>query len=297
MILILGYGFLGKSFSDFLKKRKVKHLVASKNVANKEEDTIKFINFDLNEIEPKSHIFDDIEVVIHLIHSTVPYTSTIKPTNEVISDISNNIKLFSILGNKGVRKIIYISSGGAIYGMPTYPLVKETDPCNPISPYGISKLTIENFLIFFSKKNSFKYIILRPSNVYGREYNFNKNQGIVNNILCSLVGSKKLTIWGKGDEKKDYLYIDDFCEALYTVVKDSKIKNQIFNLASGETLSVNEIIVAFEKYTGNKFLIENESPKQFDVQSIALDNSKFKNTYNWIPKCRLNSSIPQILND
>lgn len=292
MIFILGYGFLGKSISDFLALKKMPHFVASRKKYNSTSEYVHFIDLDLSIL---SDILNESSIIIHTIHPSVPFTSLEKSDDEIKDFEIKNEKLLNLFGIKQVKKVIYISSGGAIYGNPIYLPVKENHPCTPLSPYGKSKLTIESQLKLCSEKYNLNYIIIRPSNVYGKEINVQKKQGLINYMLCSLMLGSHLHIWGDGNGKKDYLYVEDFNNAILKVVMNNNISNQTFNLSSGEVLSVNQILEVFKSKITKEISVIYENQKSFDVLNIEIDSSEFRNTFDWKPEYKIEQAIDIIL--
>lgn len=236
---------------------------------------------------------NNIEFVIHLLSSTVPSSST-NVKFDVMSNLLPTLNLLNIMKSYNVKDIIYISSGGAIYGNDNIKH-SEDDPEYPISSYGIVKLTIEKYLLLYSKLYNFKTLILRLSNPYGR-FHYNNTQGICNVALRKALTREKIQIWGDGNGKKDYIFVDDFCKILFNLLKYG-INTDVLNVGSGNLLSINEIIENVETHVPNlkKEYIEQSAN---DVVNFELDLTKLHNllpnikftpfssgiefTYNWV---------------
>ena len=154
-------------------------------------------------------------------HTTVPANSMDDNIYDVESNVLPFIKLMTYCQNKEIENFIYISSGGAIYGNPISSLpIDEQHSTNPISSYGITKLTCEKYLLM--NKDFFRgnCVILRPSNIFGFGQKIVKPQGLIGHVQHSITNNKLLEIWGDGNNKKDYLYIDDFVEGVLNVVSN-----------------------------------------------------------------------------
>ena len=296
MILIIGYGFLGSAIFAHLSKKGYPVKIFSRNLPPELLDN-NFIG-KIEEIEKHEYIFNDVSIIIHAVHTTIPYTSDLDPVGDVESNVIPFIKLLNICQKKNITKFIYLSSGGAVYGHPTNskPL-DEKSQTNPESPYGISKLVNEKYLMLYDKAFSDGFVILRASNIFGTGQDISVPQGIVGHLIQSSKTNNILTIWGDGESRKDYLYLGDFLDGIVKVIEDKNKRNCIYNIASGKTSSVNELIHIVEKIAGKKITCNYSSFKKFDVPSIALDNSLFCKTFSWKPTTLIEEGIKHIYND
>ena len=213
------------------------------------------------------------DYVFHFISSTVPATS-----DNIVFDIESNviptIHLLNIMRKYNTTNIVYLSSGGAIYGeSQEKKALKETDNLLPLSSYGIVKSTIEKYLFLFHKLHGINPLVLRLSNPYG-PYHSSMKQGIVNVAIKKAINQESITIWGDGESKKDYIYVRDFCVILFTLI-DRQISNETFNIASGSILSLNQILSKIKNQYPN-FQWENKSANRNDVQHFELDITKLR---------------------
>jgi UDP-glucose 4-epimerase len=290
MVLLLGYGFLGQAIYKSLKEEGLKVRVLSRNFPFSNED---FINSDFNSISNIEHAFKEVKTVIHCFHSTVPFTSI---NNEIFDVQTNLIPFISILNlckKYEIENFIYISSGGAVYGNPLNAIpVEENFPTNPISSYGITKLSCEKYLLM--SKDFFKgnCVVLRPSNIYGPGQNTNKPQGIIGHLIKSAREKTKIEIWGDGNGKKDYLHIDDFTEGLIKVINNNfKLNTNIYNISSEISYSINDLIKLVEKRFHYKLNIIRKKENLYDVKNILLSNKLFSKTFDWKSKIKLENYI------
>jgi UDP-glucose 4-epimerase len=291
MILLLGYGFIGKVVYRTLKDKGLNVKVISRTVPPNHPD---FISTDITSIKSFSKAFKDVETVIHCLHTTAPFSSM----NDEVFDIQSNlipfISILDLCKANNVQNYIYISSGGAVYGQPENLLVNETCSTNPLSSYGITKLSCEKYLLI--NKDAFKgnVIILRPSNLYGHGQDIRKPQGIVGHAINACENNITINIWGDGIGVKDYLHISDFVKALVAAIDyKEKSKNIVFNVSSGELLSVNQIIEKIELKFKKNINKKHNPPLPFDVQNIALDSNLFRQTFHWQPEYKFNLFLQQ----
>ena len=226
----------------------------------------------------QNHKFD---LVIHSLSTTVPSTS-----NNIRFDIESNliptIELLNLLVEFSVLDIIFISSGGAIYGDSAYKIKhKETDNTYPMSSYGVVKLAIEKYLFQYTSLYHLRPLILRLSNPYGR-YHYSTKQGICNVALRSALQGDTFNVWGTGEAKKDYIFIDDFCDILFRLYANS-IHNRVLNVGSGCVLSINQILDEIKSLVPT-FCWSYKEASKFDISHFELDTlelNKIIGNYNF----------------
>lgn len=289
-ILILGgSGFIGSNLTELLVNSCEKIIIFDQKNANynnlnsiANSSKIKIIKGNFNDSTIIEKIFDEneIDIVIHLICSIVPGT----PLNLVIDkmelNLNSTMKLLNIMQRKNVNKLVFFSTGGAIYGLNDQNINNENNPTNPINYYGWLKLTIEKYIQMCHNIYGLNYLILRPSNAYGKNQNIYGNQGIIAVTLGNLIQNKKIIIWGNGKIIRDYIYIDDLCKALFFLIKKNKWNN-VYNIGSGKGTSVNEILEIIKKITGINFHINYTQSRKIDIATNILDTSKLKRDINW----------------
>jgi len=283
MILFLGKGFIANAFSATLNNEQIGHRIVSKDIEDAPPARIKADICSLNE-----SLLEGIDTVVYFAYSSVPYSSMQNILHDAEQNILTAIRLFEILAKKKIR-VIYISSGGSVYGNQTDLTSEESLP-SPVSAYGLSKYTIENYLRLFHHNYQLPYDILRLSNVYGIGQKNNRPQGIICALASAFIEKKKFEIWGDGTAKKDYLYIDDVVDALAKVAA-SPASNDTFNVSFGRSTSILEIISLFEKIFGYTIEIATGPQFDFDVQNVFLDNRKFAAAYGWSPKTDIKQGI------
>lgn len=208
-----------------------------------------------------------------------------------------NVKLMDVVSKLNLKRFIFLSSGGSVYGIgPASGSINEENPTNPISAYGVAKLSVEKYLQLYGYHHGLNYLIIRPSNVYGFIRNLKKPQGVINHVLDCVLNEKTFKLWGSPENRKDYLYVDDLAEAISLVLKrEDKLPATIYNLAYGETHSIGEIIAIAEQITGKKMAIEPVPGAKFDVNSIEVDGTLFRHDFNWKPRTNIKEGIEGII--
>jgi UDP-glucose 4-epimerase len=231
-----------------------------------------------------------IDMVFHLISTTLPKTSNDDPAFDVQSNVIETIFLLEQCVAKKIRKVIYISSGGAIYGKPSSLPISETCPTEPECSYGITKLIVEKYLALFNHLYGLDYVVLRPSNPYGSRQKPDGIQGAISVFLGRVAQGKSLEIWGDGRVVRDYIFVDDLIDGIYRGAFHNA-PSRIFNLGSGIGHSINEIIDVIRKVTGRQIDVVYKAKRSFDVPSIYLDIYRAKQELLWGPSVSLIAGI------
>lgn len=213
-----------------------------------------------------------IDVVLHFLSNTVPATS-MNSQYDVETNLIPTLKLLGIMDRHGVKDIVYLSSGGAIYGDYLRKVHNEEDAVYPKSSYGVVKLAIEKYLLSYAELYGFNTLILRLSNPFGR-FHFNKKQGIVNIAIRKALANEVLQIWGDGNGVKDYIFIEDVCDIIMRLIAGG-VHTEVYNVASGYAMSVNNIVASIRKEIPS-FACEYTSAHGLDVQSFELDITKLR---------------------
>jgi UDP-glucose 4-epimerase len=232
----------------------------------------------------------DIDLVFHLISTTLPKTSNEDPAFDVHSNVVESIFLLEKCVSCRVKKIVFISSGGTIYGEPITVPVKEDAPKNPVCSYGITKLSIEKYLFLFNHLYGLNCAIVRPSNPYGPRQNPEHIQGAISVFLGKIKNGEPIEIWGDGEVIRDYIYIDDLVDGIYRAGL-LKAPYGIFNIGSGAGYSLNEILKIIYKIVGCEKKIIYQKKRSLDVPKIWLDISGAREVLYWEPVTKLDDGI------
>jgi len=256
-------------------------------------DQVRFIQGDLRDANllRKIMIDDSIDTIYHLAWGTIHETATRDPLEDVHVNVDSSLTLLDACVHSKVTRIVYVSSGGTVYGIPEHLPITENHSTNPINAYGISKLTVEKYLQMYAYLHQIEYTIFRPSVPYGPFQNPNRRQGAVTVFTYNTLTGKPIHIWGKGDILRDYFFIDDLIDALIGVLSSSECKNQILNLSGTESISLNDLIQAIERTLKIKPVVNYEKGRLIDVKAMTLDSSAAKKRLNWSPQIGLEEGI------
>jgi len=253
----------------------------------------------LKQVEYRLGRFDDtfqvaealqgVDAVCHLISTTVPGTSNLDPVADVQNNLVNTLHLLEQMRKKSLHRILYLSSGGTVYGNPESSPICEDQPLKPISSYGVVKVAIENYLYMYQQLYGLQPVILRPSNPYGPRQGHAGVQGLIGTLLARALSGETLEIWGDGSIVRDYMHVGDLARLCASALESNSCG--VFNAGSGEGYSINQIISMIRDLTGGKLDVRYEAARAFDVKEVVLDISSAMQQFGWKPEVELSTGI------
>jgi UDP-glucose 4-epimerase len=291
-VLVLGgNGFIGSHLVDqlLMAGHEVRVFGHSQESFREPLTQVEYHYGDFNDKDLLSSSLEGIDAVCHLIMSSTPSSSNIDCIADVNANLVNTLQLLELMREKSVHRILYLSSGGTVYGNPNSLPVREEHALNPISSYGIVKIAIEKYLYMYRELYGFQPIILRPSNPYGARQGNVGVQGLISTILTKLQASKVFEIWGDGSVVRDYLHVEDLAR-LSVMALESNICG-VFNAGSGKGYSINEVIELVNNIAKKSVEVEYMSARSFDVQKVILDIEQAKTQFNWKPNISLYDGV------
>ena len=294
-VILGGNGFIGSHLAEGLVKARYDVTIfdnfkrGTKNL-DAIIDKIEIIKGDFWNEDDICDALKDIDFLFHYISTTTPATATKNPIYDIESNIIGSVKLFQNAVMNNVKKIIFSSSGGTIYGDTTGVPMKETDPLNPINPYAISKLTIEKYLHYFNQIHGMDYTILRYSNPYGERQNPSGKQGVIPIFLNKIKHHEQPVIYGDGSMVRDYIYIKDAIDATLAIF-EKKTNEKVFNVGSGDGTSLNDLIEIMSDISNEKIVPTYMENHGVYIHKIMLDISKIKKETGWNPKINMQEGI------
>ena len=233
---------------------------------------------------------EGMEVVFHFVSTTIPKTSNDDPIYDVRSNLVDALQLLESCVEAGVRKVVFASSGGTVYGRPRKVPVTENHPTDPITSYGIVKLAVEKYLGLFEHLHGLDYAALRISNPYGPYQDPVGQQGVVPVFLNRLRTGQPVTIWGDGSVVRDYLYVSDLVEAL-KLAAQSGTRQRILNVGSGRGTSLKELVAIIAEVTGERPTVEYVPGRALDAPANVLDVTRAREELGWNPTTDLTEGI------
>ncbi|MDH1381236.1 NAD-dependent epimerase/dehydratase family protein [Comamonas aquatica] len=254
------------------------------------DEGVEWVTGDLMSMHDVSQVVDGVDVVLHLVSTTLPKSSNDDPIYDVQSNLVATLQMLNAMRAKGVPKIVFISSGGTVYGKPNYLPIDEAHPTEPQVSYGITKLAIEKYLLLYQYQYGLKVNILRVTNPYGERQRVETAQGAVGVFLSRALQGQSLDIWGDGSVTRDYIYVSDVAEAFARAVAYEGPKS-VFNVSSGIGTSLNTLIENLETVLGRPIERRYLEKRPFDVPVSVLDNSLARQELGWQPTVGLLDGI------
>lgn len=232
------------------------------------------------------------DVVLHLAWSSLPATSEQQPGIEQQHDLPFLGRLLDALASGPATRrvrLVFFSSGGAVYGNAPGRPNREEDPCAPVGAYGRAKLAAEQLITARAARDGLAATVLRISNPFGYPVPRSRAQGLIPHALRCGVGGEPLTLWGDGSARKDFLYYTDFLSALDAALTPGL--NGTFNLSAGESHRVDEVIRLVEAEIGRPILLRHAPAPAWDVHDSLLSNAKLAHATGWRPQVTLAEGI------
>ena len=287
---LLGYGITGKLHKEGWKVR----AIGKENVINSKIfiDGIEYICGDFYNESFLEYVLKDIDKVFFFLSSTFPSTRLDSLEIEISRTLKGLDYLLRKMRDMEVLEIVFPSSGGTVYGNIESGIAHETDILSPTTPYGMGKKMCEDILLFYSQFG-ISSTILRVGNVYGTPLVRKKTQGVIDIFIQKAINGEIATVWGDAfDNTRDYIFSDDFSEAVAMISKYKAEGVEIYNLSSGVGTTLKEIIKIINKYSLKPLEINHiRNDVTSSIKRIVLDMQKFKNKTGWEPKYDIEQGI------
>lgn len=231
-----------------------------------------------------------VDAVLHLVSSTLPKNSNEDTVFDVQTNLVSSLQLLEAMVAAKVPRIVFISSGGTVYGEPVRLPIGEDHPTNPVVSYGIVKLAIEKYLLLYERMHGIRPTILRVANPYGERQRVETAQGAVGVFLHRAIRGQAIEVWGDGSARRDFIYIGDVAEAFASALRYEG-DERVLNIGSGQGVSLNELILLIEKVLGTTIERRYLPGRPFDVPVSVLDNGRARRELSWEPKVGLEDGI------
>lgn len=283
-VLVLGgSGFLGSHIVDkFLAEH---HEVSVYDLYperfRRSPSGIKFYTGDFGNVGALDELIaTGFDAVIHCVSTTTPKSSNESPEFDIQSNVIGTLYLLDICVKHKVGKLVFMSSGGTVYGdIGDVDVVDESHAVRPMCSYGVSKLTIEHYLDVYRHLRGLNYVALRLSNPYGERQSPLRALGALTVFLHRTLKRQNIEIWGDGGVTRDFIYVGDVANAVYLATINSV--SGVFNVGTGTGLSLREILVEIGRAIGREPTVDWLPSRSFDVPRIVLDATKLKNATDW----------------
>lgn len=302
-IAILGAaGFIGtnllielvKDGSNIIRLVDVNKLYFA-NISEMGKENVSIMETTFDALSDYDAMVSNCDLVYHLVSTNVPTTSNKSIADEISINIAITTRILDACVRNNVKRIVFLSSGGTIYGKEIECPLNEKMPTNPINAYGIQKLAIEKILYLYNYLYSLDYKIVRLSNPYGPYQRPNGILGAVTTFTYKAINNERIEVYGDGSVIRDFIYIKD---AIRGIIKISKSVSsvRIYNLGSGKGESINEVLSVIQDICGKKLEVIYKSSRNVDVPINYLDISLYENEFGKFESVSLYEGINELVN-
>jgi UDP-glucose 4-epimerase len=296
-LIIGGNGFIGAHLVDALLESGHEVRVFDRYPSRYREQlpNVEYVSGDFANHGEVDAAVQGVDWIFHLAYTTLPQTSNDDPVYDVRSNVIDTLQLLQSCREHKVKKFVFISSGGTVYGIPQRVPVTEDHPTEPICSYGITKLTIEKYLNLYHRIHGLDYVVARVSNPYGEFQNPYAKQGAIGVFLGNIVQGQPITIWGDGEVVRDYVYIKDAVKALVLAAEYDAGPDEprVFNVGYGSGHSLNDIIAEIKKVVDMPVEVKYTPSRAVDVPVNVLDISRATRHLEWHPNTELARGLAQ----
>jgi UDP-glucose 4-epimerase len=282
-------GFIGLNLVDVLAAQGFQLVCFDRLISPSWPRDAIAISGDLSELPDSLLAHLDDAVVFHLISSARPSAGTAQAAMQVSQDVVGTIRILEETKSRALRWVFF-SSGGTVYGPSDAERIAESCPTLPICSYGLSKLTIEQYLSLYRRLHGIDYVVVRLSNPYGPRQDPLRGQGILPALLYRAMRGDPIEIWGDGSIVRDYIYIADAIAAVLSAA-ESGSGGEIYNVGTGVGMSINQLISQIERSLDRRISVEYSAARSFDVPRNVLDHTKLTLHTGWRPKTTIEDGV------
>ena len=256
----------------------------------RDDEDVEWITGDILNLHDVTEAMQGVDAVFHLVSTTLPKNSNDDPIYDVQSNVVASLQILNVMVALKIPRIIFISSGGTVYGTPVSLPIDESHPTNPHVSYGITKLTIEKYLLLYERLHGIKSIILRVSNPFGERQRIETAQGAIGVFMSRALQGVAVDIWGDGSVVRDYIYVADVAEAFVKALNYSG-KFSVFNIGSCSGVSLIQIIEKLERIFGLVIKRNYQPGRPYDVPVNILSNQLASQELGWVPNISLDEGL------
>lgn len=285
-VLVLGAGgFIGSHLCPAL--RRAGHPVVAYGRGARPDwaadDGIAWISGEFADRDRVAAAADGCTLAFHLIGGTSPAASNADPLGDMGDTLVGTVAFLERMRGTMLRRVVFVSSGGTVYGIPGRLPIAEDAPTDPICAYGINKLAIEKYLHLYAYLYGLECCVLRVANPFGERQVSRRQQGVIAAFMQAAVRAAPLAIWGDGSVVRDYVYVGDVVDALLRAGRAPRLDEHVINIGSGRGRSLREVADAVEAVAGHPLPREHREGRPVDVPAIVLDIGRAQRVLDWAP--------------
>lgn len=287
VLVIGGCGFIGSHIVDSLSAsgHRITVLDHNKEQFRPPLDGVDYYHENIGTEGLLGGVIGDVDTVIHTASSTTPATSNDDPLYDVEFNLLELLKLLECMRKNDKKRIVFLSSGGTVYGSPKVIPTPESHALAPKCSYAAVKIAMEHYLGIYAYQYGFNTTIIRPANPYGPRQSYRGNQGVIANFTAKAIRNETLTLWGNGNTVRDFIHISDLASLCIALIERNI--TGVFNAGSGQGHSVREVIDTLEQIHGSQLKQDLRPSRAFDIPEIILDISKAQQELSWRPTISL----------
>lgn len=297
IVLLGGTGFLGTNLTIKLAEDLTNEIYVVGNDETHFQDikhhlfeNVFFIHLNLTEDTDYNKLLKDADVVYHLLSTTVPTTSNQHIPEELRSNVLLSANLLEACVHQKVKKVVFLSSGGTVYGKEAECPIKEETPTNPITSYGLQKVTIEKLLYLYSYMYHLDYRIIRLANPYGPYQRADGVLGAVTTFTYKALRGEEISVYGDGSVIRDFIYVDDAIKGILQIV-NGESSHRTYNLGCGYGTSIKSVLDTIESVLGLQLNVNYTEGRSVDVPVNYLDIQRYENAYGKLNPVSLENGI------
>lgn len=303
-LILGGSGFIGRHVAAILVQSGCEVVLAGRSLSKPTftpalDERVAWRSFDLANAQWDS-LIDGITVIHHYAWSSVPATANNDPTLDLSTNVVPTLGLLDALRKKGAEapRLIFASSGGTVYGKLLRVPVHEDHRLNPITAYGAGKAAVELYLGTYRALYGLDCRVARLANPFGAGQNLARGQGVVTTFLHHALSQRPIVVWGNGEVVRDFIHISDAAAGLVALARAAPLDgHQVFNIGSGEGVSLNGVIAELEAKLSQRLDVRYERGRKFDVPVSVLDISLIREALGWRPTLSFSEGLSQTLAD
>lgn len=247
---------------------------------------------DASDVDALAAAIESSEVVVHLLGTTTTYSAQQEVAQDLHDNVVTALNCFDVSRKACVKRIVFISSGGVVYGAPAQIPTPETAPTDPITTYGIGKLATEKYLAVYERFHGIDHRILRVANPFGPFQVPKRDHGVIATFISRALNGEGIEIWGDGSIVRDFVFVDDVTAAIERAMNDNS-DQRVFNIGSGQGRTLNDIIRAIERVLETKLKIEWKQSRRGDIPASVLAVDRAKAALGWAASTSFEDGLRQ----
>ncbi len=292
--LVLGGGFLGTNLARRLARSGGQVRLISRTLYFRDAlSGVECVEGKMDDTDLLADCAAGMDTIFHVLGASTPDSANLSPADELSTTVGPTLRFFESLAHSNTR-VIFISSGGTIYGKPATIPVPETAPNWPQTAYGVGKMVVERYLALYHRLYGLDYRILRVANPYGPYQIARRGQGAIAAFVEHALKNEPISIWGDGSVIRDYVYVDDAVEAMLSAARTDSTQ-RLFNIGSGAGVSLRELVDTIGRLLQRELTVSYEAGRPVDIPKSILDVSRAEAALDWSADTTLEEGLKRTI--